>query len=130
MPARSPAEEELWAQEVASWDYLKAGNLRGHLSLLHDEVLGWPRHAAAPMNKDEIFQHLVARIVVFQSPGFTVELDPLSVRVFGNVGIVQYRAHIRVGRREDERLRFTRTWLRTENGWKVIAGMSAPVGGS
>jgi hypothetical protein len=128
--SRSAAEEELWAQEVASWDYLKTGNLRGYLSLLHDDVLAWPRDAAAPMNKDAIFQRTLARIALFQSPGFVIELKPLSVRVLGNVGIVQYQADIHVKFSEDERLRFTRTWLRTENGWKLIAGMSAAMAGS
>ncbi len=130
MPIRSAEEEELWGQEVASWDYLRTGNLRGYLSLLHDDVMAWPRHASAPMNKDAILQHTLALIVAFQSPGFTLDLKPLSVRVLGNVGIVQYQAHIHVKPSEDEGLRFTRTWVRTENGWKLIAGMNAPVVGS
>ena len=127
MPTRSAAEDELWGQEVASWDYLKAGNLRGYLSLLHDDVLAWPRHASSPMNRDAIFQYTVAQISAFQSPGFILELRPLSVRVLGNIGIVQYAAHIHFKPSTDETLRFTRTWLQTENGWKLIAGMNAPL---
>ena len=132
MPTRSAAEEELWGQELASWDYLKAGNLRGYLSLLHNDVMAWPRHASAPMNKDAIFQHTLAIISVFQPPGVIIELKPLSIRVLDNVGIAQYQADIHVTLKPsmDERLRFTRTWLRTENGWKLIAGMNAPVAGS
>lgn len=132
MAARSAAEEELWKQEQASWDYLKAGNLSGYLSLLHNHVMAWPRHASAPMNKDAIFQHVLPMLSAFQSPGVTIRLEPLSIQVFGNVGVAQYRADILVTamRRTSERLRFTRTWLRTEDGWRLIAGMNAPVPGS
>lgn len=129
MLARSAAEDELWGHEVAAWNHLKTGNLRGYLSLLHTDVMAWPRHAVAPLNKDAIFQRLLPAISMFQSPGYTVQLTPLSVRVFGDVGIAQYRADIRVTVRPglDETLRFTRTWLRTEHGWRLIAGMNAPV---
>ena len=132
MATRSAAEEELWSQERASWDYLKAGNLRAYLSLLHNDVMVWPRHASAPMNKDAIFQHTLPMISAFQSPGVKIELKPQSIRVFGNVGIAQYQADIQVTqmRSISERLRFTRTWLRTEDGWRLIAGMNAPVPGS
>lgn len=129
MATRSPAEDELWRQEVASWDYLRSGNLRAYLSLLHSAVTAWPRHAAVPLDKDAIFQRLLPQIALYQSPGYSVQLTPLSVRVFGDVGVAQYRAdiHVSVKAGLDERLRFTRTWLRTENGWKLIAGMNAPV---
>src|SRR5262245_45447557 len=130
MSTRSADEEELWRREVASWDYLRAGNLKGHLSLLHDDAMAWPHHASAPMNKEAILQRTLAMIAAFQSPGFTLDLKPLSVRVLGNVGIVQYQAHMHVKPGTDESLRFTRTWLRTEDGWKLIAGMNAPAVGS
>ena len=129
MAARSAAEDELWSQEQASWNYLKAGNLKGYLSLLHNDVMAWPRHASAPMNKDAVFQHILPMISGFQSPGVTIELEPVSVRIFGNVGITQYRAQIEI-RGTSEKLRFTRTWLRTKDGWRLIAGMNAPVPGS
>jgi uncharacterized protein (TIGR02246 family) len=132
MTPRSAAEDELWTQEQASWNCLRAGNLKGYLSLLHNDVMAWPRHAAAPMNKDAIFQHMLPMISAFQSPGTTIDLQPLSVRVLGNVGVAQYQADIHLGpmRSVSESLRFTRTWLRTEDGWKLIAGMNAPAPGS
>jgi len=132
MAARSPAEEEIWRQEQASWDYLRTGNLSGYLSLLHDDVMAWPRHAPAPLNKNAIFQHILPMLSAFQSPGVTIRLEPLSIRVLGNVGVAQYQADIRLTAmgRTSERLQFTRTWLRTEDRWRLIAGMNAPVPGS
>jgi ketosteroid isomerase-like protein len=99
---------------------------------LHNDVVAWPPHAGAPMNKDAIFRHILPMIAAFQSPGVTIELKPLSIRVFGNVGIAQYQADIQLTPMRDtgEKLRFTRTWLRSEDGWRLIAGMSAPVPGS
>ena len=99
---------------------------------MHKDMMAWPRHATAPINKDAIFQHILPMMSAFQSPGFTIELKPLSIRVFGNVGIAQYQADIQLMlmRSTTERLRFTRTWIRTEDGWRLIAGMNAPVPGS
>lgn len=128
MAMRSAAEEELWRQEVAAWDLLKAGNLSGHMALMHKDVTAWPRHSPGPLHKDAIFQHMLPRVALYQSPGFTVKLTPLLVRVLGDVGVVQYRAHIHVPLKQgvEESVRFTRTWLRTESGWRLIAGMNAP----
>ena len=127
MPGRSAAEDELWNQEVTCWDFLKSGTLRSHLSLLHNDISAWPHHAFAPVNKEGIFQYLLPRIAAFQSPGVLLELTPLAVRVLGNVGIVQYHVHIKATPGVDQRLRVSRTWLRSDGGWKLIAGMSAPV---
>lgn len=75
---------------------MKAGNLRGYLSLLHNDVMAWPRHASAPLNKDAVFQRMLPAIAMFQSPGYTVELTPLSIRVFGAVGIAHSIEHVSV----------------------------------
>ena len=136
MSTRSTPEDEVWEREVASWEHLKVGDLRSYLSLLHDDVVAWPSHRSAPVNKDAIFQHLVAMLPALQSRALDVELRRLSVRLFDDVGVVHYEAHTRLRGRlgrdlpDGERHRFTRTWLRTENGWKLIAGMSAPITGS
>jgi ketosteroid isomerase-like protein len=119
---------DLWETELAAWDYLKTGNLKGYLSLLHDDVTAWPRHTSTPIGKDGIIQHTLAMISALQAPGVTIEFQPLSVRIFNNVGIAQYQANIRgTVPSLNQKLRFTRTWLLTETGWKLIAGMNASI---
>ena len=132
MTTRGAAEQEVWEREVACWEHLKAGDLKSFLSLIHDDVMAWPNGRPAPVDKNAIFQHLVAILPALQAHALTVELKPLSIRVFDNVGVVQYEAHMRYATKpggrtvRDETQRYTRTWLRTGQGWQLIAGMSAP----
>jgi hypothetical protein len=132
MTTRGAAEQAVWEREVASWEHLKAGDVKSFLALFHDDVMAWPGGRPAPVDKNAIFQHLVAILPTLQAQALTVELTPLSIRVFDNVAVVQYEAHMRYvtkpgGRAvRDETQRYTRTWLRTGQGWQLIAGMSAP----
>ena len=130
---RGPSEQDVWAQEVASWEYLKAADLTSYLALLHDDVMTWPDGRSAPLGKNAIFQHLVAILPTLQAHALAVELKPLSIRVFGDVAVVHYEGRMRSTRRPgpgpayDQTKRYTRTWLRTEHGWRLIAAMNAPV---
>ena len=132
MTKRGAAEQEVWEREVASWEHLKAGDVKSFLSLFHDDVMNWPDGRPTPVDKNAIFQHLVAILPMLQPHALTVELTPLSIRVFDNVAVVQYEAHMRYATKpggravRDETQRYTRTWLRTGQGWQLIAGMSAP----
>ena len=132
MTTRGVAEQEVWEREVASWEHLKAGDVKSFLSLFHEDVMSWPDGRPRPVDKNAIFQHLVAILPSLQAQALAVELTLLSIRVFDNVAVVQYEAHMRYrtkpgGRAvRDETQRYTRTWLRTGQGWQLIAGMSAP----
>jgi len=132
MTARPNLEDEVWSQEVAYWEYLKAADLDSYLSLWHKDVIGWPNNQASPMNKDGIHQLAAGILAEIQLEPATVELKPMSVRVFNNnVGIAYYEAYTRATTKAGTEIaiqeRFTHTWLRTENGWKIIGGMSAPL---
>jgi len=132
MTPRGAAEHEVWEREVASWEHLRAGDVKSFLSLFHDDVTAWPDGRPTPVDKNASFQHLVAILPMLQAQALTVELTLLAIRVFDNVAIVQYEAHRRYGTKpgglaiRDETRRYTRTWLRTGQGWQLIAGMSAP----
>ena len=132
---RGQPEQEVWKREVVSWEYLQSGDLTSYLALLHDGVMAWPISRAAPVGKDAIFQHLVAILPALQARALTVELKPLSIRVFDDVAVVHYEAHTRYamkggpGPARDEMQRYCRTWLRTPRGWLLVAGMSAPAPG-
>ena len=133
MTSRGAAEQEVWEREVASWEHhLKAGDVKSFLSLFHDDVMAWPDGRRTPLDKNDIFQHLVAILPMLQAQALTVELSPRSVRLFDNVAVVQYEARMRYAAKpggrtmHDKTQRYTRTWLRTRHGWQLIAGMSAP----
>lgn len=125
--------DELWHQEVAYWEYLKAADLDSYRSLWHEDVIGWPNNQPAPMDKDGIYQLVAGILASLQGPGSS-EIIRRSVRIYGNIGIAYYEAHITVTTKAGEIIttheRFTHTWLRSDNGWQIIGGMSAPLPGA
>jgi len=58
------------------------------------------------------------------------KLEPLSVRQYGNdIVIVMYRARSRRAGSKDgadvmSAYRMTHTWMKTDQGWRIIGGMS------
>ena len=67
----------------------------------------------------------------FQRKG-TLDYEFLSnwVEVAGNVGITQYGVKSSFtgtdGQKTSSSSRITHTWLKTDEGWKIVGGMSAP----
>jgi len=47
---KSAAEQEVWDLEHASWNYLRAGDLDGYMSLFHESVVGWPNNQVKPLD--------------------------------------------------------------------------------
>jgi ketosteroid isomerase-like protein len=125
----SPAEQEVWAQEETYWRSLKSEDRETYLRLWDERFIGWPRYEGVPAGKDKIRQDY--------TPGATVrgklvdyKLEPLSVRSYANdVVITFYRATINRskpnGEVESRTSRLTHTWMKTDQGWRIIGGMSA-----
>lgn len=123
-------EEEVWGGEVAYWDSLKAFDLERYASLWHESVVGWPHGQPAPIGKS-VFVQLASGTMATLRPGSgEVQLNRLAVRVQGDVGITHLQVHGCATTTAGDDIRFderiTHTWLRTEEGWKIIGGMSAP----
>ncbi|MGA8149593.1 MAG: nuclear transport factor 2 family protein [Terriglobales bacterium] len=122
---RSANERAVWQKEETYWNLLKAKNEQKYLELWDDGFVGWPRFEAAPVHKDKITHFMSNRSVL------DYKLEPLSVREFGaDVVIVIYRAVIhssdREGKNESTRTsRLLHTWMKSENEWRIIGGMSA-----
>lgn len=123
-------EDEVWAGEVAYWESLKAFDLERYASLWHESVVGWPHGQPAPIGKS-MFVHIAGGAMATLRPGSgEVQLRRLAVHVQGDVGITYLQVHwwatttAGADVRFDERI--THTWLRTDEGWKIIGGMSSP----
>jgi ketosteroid isomerase-like protein len=83
------------------------------------------------MEKEGIHQLMSGIVASLHLELITVDLKPKAVRIFGDFGIVHYEVHIKAFLKAGSELvvheRLTHTWLKTENGWKIICGMSAPL---
>jgi len=95
MATRPSPEQEAWDREVSSWERLQTGDLTGYLALLHDNVTVWPGDREAPVDKDAVFQHLIALLPAFQIGAFTIDLTRRSVRVFDDVAVIHYEGRVR-----------------------------------
>src|SRR5215471_1624474 len=120
----SVAEQAVWEQEEAYWQFVKTDNRQKYLDLWDDRFVGWPRLENNPIHKDNITRFMSERKVL------DYRLEPLSVREFGgNVVITLYRATVdsrdRTGADDTHASRLTHTWMKTKKGWRIIGGMSA-----
>ena len=125
--AMSPAEQEVWQGELKYWEFLKTRNIEGYMSLWHDEFIGWPRDSSRPAAKADIRNGVTARLRDTQPSSYTVQLERLSVRVYGDVAVVFYRERSTrldgAGKLVKSFGRITHTWKKTSDGWIIIGGM-------
>jgi len=125
----SPAEKEVWDQEESYWHALQVDDRESFLQLWDERFMGWPRYDSAPADKDGI-RHEFAPGTGSRGKVLDYKLEPLSVREYGKeVVITFYRAKVTRGRAnrevETRTSRLTHTWMKTDQGWKIIGGMSA-----
>ena len=125
----SPAEQGVWQRELDQVKFLNSGNLEGFLGLLHPDFLGWSRQNAGPTTKEERRRALATFTRDGRLGGGSIVRELLAVRLFGDIGMVYYREKDTrldaAGKRVETSVRTTHTWKRTDEGWKLIGGMSA-----
>jgi len=126
-------EAQIWSQEKAYWEYVKANDLEKYRGLWHKDFVGWPSVSPEPVHKDHITDWITANT----SKGLKLqsyEIEQRAIKVTGDIAIDFYRIKDRWAngdKGEDSKTgttRITHTWMRTKDGaWQIIGGMSAPV---
>jgi ketosteroid isomerase-like protein len=130
IPAELSGDEEtLWNLERAYWRYVENNDLAAYSGLWHQNFLGWPSISAVPVDKDHITDWITSQTsqgLVFKSVAF----KPAAIQVTGDVASVCYWITVRwldkEGNGAPHTLRITHTWLKTEENWRIIGGMSMP----
>jgi ketosteroid isomerase-like protein len=132
--AANPSKDDaqIWSSEKAYWEYVKANDLEKYRSLWHEDFVGWPSVSSNPLGKS----HITDWITNQTSKGLKLQsysIEPLAVRVTGDVAIDHYRIKLRWARAGTgegagpEATRITHTWIRVNGRWQILGGMSAPV---
>jgi ketosteroid isomerase-like protein len=128
----SKEDAQIWNSEKAYWEYVKANDLEKYRALWHDDFVGWPSVSPNPLGKS----HITDWITNQTAKGLKVQsysIEPLVVRVTGDVAIDHYRVKITWAKGDTaetagpETTRITHTWIRVDGGWRILGGMSAPV---
>jgi ketosteroid isomerase-like protein len=133
-PTASPPRTELqiWNLENAYWEYVKANDLEKYRALWHDDFVGWPFISPEPVRKD----HITDWITNNTSKGLKLqsyEVEQRAINVTRDIAINHYRikanwAEGNTGKvARTDALRITHTWIRNNDTWQIIGGMSAPV---
>jgi len=83
------------------------------------------------MTKDEIIASSGRTLARVKSGTLWVDLKMHSVRRAGEAAILLHRAELQwcdlSGAEHSLKERYRHTWWRTDQGWQIIGGMSAPL---
>ena len=123
-------EKAVWKLENAYWEYVKAMDMDHYKALWHENFVGWPNWSSQPARKD----HITDWIANYTAKGdglqwFSIKQGDSQATeriVFTAYWVTALWAD-KAGHGEPTTLRITHTWIKTESGWKIIGGMSAPV---
>jgi ketosteroid isomerase-like protein len=123
----SSQQKEVWQLEESYWTDVKDFNEAHYLKLWHDNFLGWPRDQPAPIGKKELAEAVHSKFA--RKGAIDYEFLSKAVRVTNGVGITQYSVKSSFtgadGKKETFTSRITHTWIKTEEGWRIVGGMSA-----
>jgi ketosteroid isomerase-like protein len=133
MPALSQQtdnEKAVWKLESSYWDDVKALDLDSYRALWHENFVGWPYSNSQPARKDHITDWIKAHTDKGEALAW-FELNPADSRVTENLVVAEYWLTSlwadKAGHGEPFTQRVTHTWIKTANGWEIIAGMSTRV---
>jgi ketosteroid isomerase-like protein len=127
--AQAKPEQTIWTLEHDYWRYVETNNLSAYRNLWDENFLGWPGVSPEPVRKDHITDWITSQTkkdLTFK----TIEFKPASIQVTGDLGVVcywlTYKWQSKDGTATARTNRVFHTWIRTEQGWRIISGMSAP----
>jgi ketosteroid isomerase-like protein len=128
----SPTQKEIWEMEKAYWKLWRQRDLDGLMALHHKDYVGWTFPSEKPVNKASYRDLLKSKIGKYNGDLDTFAgTKRLEVKIFGNVAIAYYVWNIEHGRGRpmtfDYSIRFTHIWMKQDDRWEIIGGMSARI---
>ena len=128
----SSAQQEAWRTVESYWECYSNGDAECFLSYLHDDFSGWTNTHALPRDKEDMSQYLPLGFEVSET--LLHDVDPVAVKVHGNVAIVHYyysRTFVDgSGARHNDAGRWTDILLKQGDRWVMIADHGGSDGGS
>jgi ketosteroid isomerase-like protein len=125
---QSADEKSVWDLEHTYWEDVKALDLKSYLELWHPNFVGWPSVSPQPVHKDHITDWMTA----ISSRGLhlkSYKLEPSASQAMGNIVVNYYWITMvwadKDGHGDPQTLRVTHTWLKDDQGWRIVGGMSA-----
>lgn len=115
----SPAQKELWSMIQTFWEVWEKGDMETWKSYWHEDYIWWGPDNLFPITRAEwaIF------ISSYQINSF--KLEPVAVRILGNVAIVQYYWSLTDLLGKVLHGRNAVTFIKQDGKWKSLGAMSA-----
>lgn len=116
------AEAQIWALEQAYWEFNRDAEHEQIIATWHDKFLGWPDGQPKPIDKEEGVRYV--RENYAKPASYCFEIERAGVRILGDVGVNYYAVHLKWKEGKTRSMRITHTWVREQNDWKILGGMS------
>ena len=119
-------KEKVWSLEEAYFTNLYKANYEGVLAIVHSQFLGWPSTLPQPINKEESACFMKK---LCPNPTLcTLKIERSGIRVLENVALTEYTLNVKYsdndGIVKTQSSRITHTWIKDDNTWKLLGGMS------
>jgi len=116
------AAAEIWTLEQAYWEFNRDAKHEQIIGLWHDRFLGWPDGEPRPIDKEKGTRFVHKN---YEKPAsYSFQIEPTGIRVLGNVAVNHYTVSMKWENGRKQSMRITHTWVREEDGWKILGGMS------
>jgi hypothetical protein len=112
----SDSQKKIWSMQKTLWELWVKGDMEKRKKLYHENSVIWEFGGLFPSGKDVLNRYYTI-IVSF-------DLEPLEIRIFDNVAIVQYRCKYETPG-ANYSFRFTNIWMNQDGKWEIIGTMSA-----
>ena len=126
---QSKEEDEAWKLESDYWKYVQAADLEKYKQLWHPNFVGWPSVSAVPVRKEKITDWITEHTKNNEHLQWYHIVEAASQKT-ENVVITHYWITFfwvnKEGSGEPSTARITHTWIKTDTGWQIVGGMSAP----
>lgn len=125
------AQAEVWQGEIDYWDRVNSRDLSGYLDLWHPDFTGWPCGAAGPADLSGLAEFADGWFAGMTARGQRTVPTAEAVIVKNGFAVTYLSAVTNWteagGASASKREKFVHTWQATDDGWKIIGGMCAPL---
>lgn len=119
----SGEQMEVWKHVETYWELYKNEDIKGFLSYIHPENLGWGYNNPLPMNKSSLEKWL--KYYYENNSIDIIEINPVSISIFDDVAIVNYFwrevSSDTTGKKTGDKGRWTDILKKQDDKWIVIS---------
>jgi ketosteroid isomerase-like protein len=124
----SAAQKEVWKVEETCMKLNIAGDTEGILTYFHPDYVGWINFGPVPQNKETTSKFM--SYVIKTHKILVYDMQPLSIKIYGNVAIVHYY-YSQIykdaeGKEKTETGRWTDVFMKQGDKWLLIGDHGGP----